>query len=163
MGRLALLSLILLGCSHTDRVVASGSEVMRLADAEIILGERAVITDSSSSNDGSVEIHKFTFTAQDTDQVTRKLGNLYYMSERYTDERDADRVYDGIRSANQHLGISDMPGVGDEAYYHTDNTNFYFVMARKGTKTIRMKVNKTTSKTSPAALKEIAARIVSEM
>ena len=46
------------------------------------------------------------------------------------------------------VGIKTLKNMGDEAYFHTDNQNFYFIMARKGNRMIRMKVNKVTSKTS---------------
>ena len=49
--------------------------------------------------------------------------------------------------------------LGDEAYFHSDGENFYFILVRKGLKMIRMKVNKITSNTSVAEFNRVARKI----
>ena len=53
-----------------------------------------------------------------------------------------------------------MPGLGDEAYYHSDGENFYFFLVRKKEKMLRLKVNKVTSHSSEAEFKAVTRLIV---
>ena len=75
----------------------------------------------------------------------------------------AVRFYTSIKKASENHGIKVLHDMGDEAYFHTDNQNFYFIMVRKGGNLFRMKVNKITKTTSLDAFYEIAKNISSEM
>jgi hypothetical protein len=134
--------------------------ILTQTDAEKILGEPAHITESS--NEGTT-IYKSTYTANNADAPSGKTGNIYFMYEVHPDDAAAHKVYADIKTANEKNGIKTLTGLGDEAYFHTDNTNFLFIMARKGTKMIRMKVNKTTSHTSADGFNEVAKDIVAKL
>lgn len=137
--------------------------LFRKADAEKILGEAAELTDSTHSDTHGVIIFSLAYKALKKEPKSGKTGNIYYMLEEYDTLESAKRTYDFIRTGNMHNGINDLKEVGDEAYFHTDNTNFYFILARKGKRMIRMKVNKTTGNTSLDEFNRIARRIVTEL
>jgi hypothetical protein len=137
--------------------------LFRKADALKILGESAELTDSTYSDTHGVIIFSLVYKALKKDAKSGKTGNIYYMLEQYDTLEAAERTYDFIRTANKDHGIRDLEGVGEEAYFHSDNTNFYFILARKGNRMIRMKVNKTTGNTSLDEFNRIAARIAGQL
>ena len=53
--------------------------------------------------------------------------------------------------------------MGDEAYFHSDGQNFYFIIVRKGEKMFRIKVNKITSTTSLKEFNMIAKNITASL
>lgn len=136
---------------------------LSFAEAEKILG-------------GPVELitNSWTFTAERTrfdciyrslekDKVSGREINLYFMLEESSTEDQARQIYADIWNSNKnHLGIEPLSGIGDEAYFHSDKSNFHFVMARKGNFTIRMKINKAVETNSPEELKAFAKRISEE-
>lgn len=139
-------------------------KLFTLADAEQILGEQTHRTDSSvTSNDSATRYH-LTFMANDTDAISGNLGAIYYMGEQYRRIGVAKEKYLSIKNANaDHTGVETLPGVGDEAYFHSDGTNFLFIIARKGQFVLTMKLNKTTSKSSRTEFERVAREIVKKM
>lgn len=119
------------------------------SDAELILGEKAYLSDSSSAiKKDTLEI-KRAYTANSEDSRTGKTGVIYFMIEEYSKESSAQEAYHFFKTANEkHEGVRTVNNMGDEAYFHSDGTNFYFILVRKGKIMFRMKVNKTTSHTS---------------
>ena len=119
------------------------------SDAELILGEKASLSDSSSAiKKDTLEI-KRAYTANAVDLKTGKTGVIYFMIEEYSKESSAKEAYHFFKTANEkHEGVRTVYNMGDEAYFHSDGTNFYFVLVRKGKIMFRMKVNKITSHTS---------------
>lgn len=140
---------------------AFSQNFLTLADAERILGEKAHIKDSSSAINDGVTTFNSSFAADSKDEKTGKLGIIYFMFEHFTKVSAAEKVYSSIKTSNEKNGITVLHDIGDEAYFHTDNENFYFILVRKGTKMIRMKVNKLTSRTSPDEFKAVASKITS--
>jgi hypothetical protein len=133
------------------------------ADAEKILGEPARLSDSSTSTIADTTMYKSTYTANTTDKKTGKTGNIYFMYEQYKEESTAHGLLAYYQKANEKNGAETVTGIGDEAWFHTDGQNFYFIMARKGNKMIRMKVNKLTANTSRDAFNEVAKEVVERM
>jgi predicted small lipoprotein YifL len=130
------------------------------SDAEKILGEQAHLTDSSSTIKEDTLEYKCTYTANSKDQKTGKTGVVYFLFEQYAEVSIAKEVYSSIRKANEnHEGFKVLHDMGDEAYFHSDGQNFYFILVRKGEKMLRMKVNKTTSTTSLDEFNLIAKNI----
>ena len=119
------------------------------SDAELILGERAFLSDSSSAiKKDTLEI-KRAYTANSADSKTGKTGVIYFMIEEYSKESSAKGAYHFFKSANEKQeGVRTVNNMGDEAYFHSDGKNFYFILVRKGKIMFRMKVNKITSHTS---------------
>ena len=139
-------------------------ELLSLSDAEKILGEKAHVSDSSDYLSNGQLTLKRTFTADNIDLETRKKGNIYFMFEHFDQDSSAHKVYADIKKANEgHAGIMPLNGVGDEAYFHSDGENFYFVLVRKGSKLLRMKVNKITSHSSKTEFVNIARQISAKM
>ncbi len=138
--------------------------LFQLSDAEKILGEKAHLKDSSLIKRDDVTIFQCSYSADAADEKAGKTGIIYFMVEHYTEIASARQVYTSIKKANEdHEGIKILEGVGDEAYFHSDNENFLFILARKGNKVLRIKVNKITSHTSVDEFNSIVGKIVGMM
>ena len=119
------------------------------SDAEKILGEKAFLSDSSSIIKKDTLERKSAYTAYSKDQKTDKTGVIYFMIEQYSQDLSAKNAYNTIKVANEkHEGVKTVHDMGDEAYFHSDGRNFYFILVRKGKIMFRIKVNKITSHTS---------------
>lgn len=138
--------------------------IFTLSDAEKILGEPAKLTDSVSATTGQW-IYQFnsTYTANSADTKSGKRGNVYFMFEEYHGLVSAKESYSSIKKSNEDHGIETLTGYGDEAYFHTDNENFCFILVRKRNLMFRLKVNKLTSKTSIEEFKSISKRIANDL
>jgi hypothetical protein len=130
------------------------------SDAEIILGEKAHISDSSSTiKKDTFEIKK-AYTADIKNHKTDKTGVIYFMLEKYSYVSSAKNAYTFFKVANEkHEGIKVINDIGDDAYFHSDGNNFYFILVRKGNKLLRLKVNKITSHTSLSGFYLISKKI----
>jgi hypothetical protein len=118
-------------------------------DAEKILGEKAYLSDSSSTvKNGLLQI-SVAYTAYSKDQQSGNTGSIYFMIEEYKNDSSAIKAYHFIKVGNEnHEGVKIIDNMGDEAYYHSDGNNFYFFLVRKRNRMFRIKVNKITSHTS---------------
>jgi hypothetical protein len=134
-----------------------------LQDAEQILGESAHLSDSSLSQNGKSTMSKSAYTANAKDKNGAKTGVVYFLIEQYKEDSSAHNVYAAIKTANEAHGIKVLNGLGDEAYFHSDFENFYFIMARKGNKMFRIKVNKITSTTSLDQFNLVAKNITARL
>ena len=116
-----------------------------LSEAEKILGEPAYLC---------------SYKASKTDSATAKTGAIYFLIEQFAQVTSAQEKYSFIKKANEgHDGIKVLNDYGDEAYYHSDGENFYFIMVRRGAKVFNMKVNKITTNTSLDQFNAIARQI----
>jgi len=141
--------------------VGIASKQLTLANAEKIMGEAATLTCNMFIQRSSTLEYRCDYTALSQDDGTGKTGKLYFMSEVYATEDAAKNAYAEIYQANRnHEGVEIVPGLGDEAYYHSDGTNFYFFLVRKDKKMFRLKLNKVTSHSSVTNFKEVARLIV---
>ena len=140
------------------------TNLFTLPDAEKILGEKAHLTDSSSSLKVDTFEYRSTYTANVKDRKTGKTGIIYFLVEKYASVSIAEKVYSDIRTGNEkHEGFKILHDMGDEAYFHSDGENFYFILVRKGERMLRMKVNKTTSTTSLDEFNLIAKNITATL
>jgi len=140
---------------HTETMCFAGSDCVSLSDAEKILGEAVLLTENGNEEKDKVVRHHCTYTAAQPD-ATRKTGNLYYLLEEYPDVVAAQRIFSGSTQSNAGMpGQEKISGIGDEAFFQSDERNFHLMMVRKGNKIVRLKVNKVTGKTSLQALKEV--------
>jgi hypothetical protein len=136
---------------------------LTLNDAENILGETVQKTDSSTSGENGTTRLNCSYTAHAKDEQSGKTGTLYFLLENYPTLEKAKERYNFIKTANEKNGIETLSGLGDEAYFHSDGTNFLFVMVRKGQKVFNLKVNKLTSKTSRSAFDRVAGDITNAL
>ena len=152
--------------SNNQQVVATpgtvSEPVLTLTDAEKILGEPSVITENNTSTQPNIKATRLTYKAKSSE--TQKEGGLYFLLEEYKLITDAKTKYAFIQASNENnAGFKPLKDVGDEAYFHSDGENFYFIMARKGTKVATMKVNKITKSTSQDAFVETAKSIIEKL
>jgi hypothetical protein len=148
-------------CIISNDSLAIASKLLTLPGAERIMGEQANLTCNTFVKKSDTLEYKCDYTALLKDEKSNKTGKLYFMYEVYSSSDKAKNAYSAIYEANKmHEGIKVESGLGDEAYYHTDGTNFYFYLIRKNEKMFRMKLNKVTSHSSESEFKEVAKQIV---
>lgn len=146
--------------SRTADLISIWDGVFSAADAEQILGEKAQLIDSLDAVTENIPTYKSAYQALSEDEASGKTGVLYFMAEQYPTSVAAHTVYADILQANSgHTGIERLQGLGDEAYFHSDGVNFYFLLVRKGDKLFRMKVNKLTSHTDRAQFTAVAEKV----
>ena len=121
-------------------------------DVEKILGLPAYQTETKTFKENNVLQHKCSWKATQEDLNS----NLYYLGEEYDTDESAHEVFKDIVESNRQNPGQSYPDIGDEAWLHSDGTNFCLLMVRKGNKMIRMKVNKLTKDTSVDEMKRIA-------
>jgi hypothetical protein len=148
---------------QTDSI-AIASKLLTLSDAESIMGEPAELSCNIFTEKTDTLEYRCDYTALSQDAVTGKTGKLYFMYEVYASVAAAENAYSFIYESNRtHEGVEIVTGVGDEAYYHTDGSNFYFFLVRKSEKMFRMKLNKVTSHSSEMNFKEVARHTVDKI
>lgn len=159
----------LYSCSQTNKrthaAVIDEASVQYIiqADAEKILGQPAMLTDSSVEKKDNTVKYRNTFTAKDSTITGNRIAHLYCLFETYNDESSAKKNFEDILSGNQDMPNFKKINIGDEALQHTDNENFNLIIVRKNNKMIRLKVNKLTSLTSAKELFATAEKIIAAM
>jgi len=139
------------------------SPFLTLADAEKILGEPVHVIDSSTILGPESLTYQCGYAANEMDSKTQKTGAIYFLVERFNELSGAQKRYSFIMESNRDNGIKELKDVGDEAYFHTDGENFYFIMVRKGVNVFNMKMNKITSTTSLDAFNDVARQITAAL
>ena len=151
-------------CTIQTDSAAIASKLLTLPHAEKIMGERAKLSCNTFTQNGDTLEYKCDYTALSQDEITGKTRKLYFMYEVYASVAAAENAYTSIYQANSgHEGVEIVPGLGDEAYYHSDGTNFYFFLVRKNEKMFRLKLNKVTSHSSEAEFKKVTRLIVDKI
>jgi|SRR5688572_25002438 len=140
---------------------ARPAELLSQSDAESILGEPCRLADSLSQSGAGVHTYRCSFAAHSAQ--AERTGNLYFLYERYDKPALAQKKYSATRSANEENGIIVLEDVGDEAYFHSDNENFCFIMVRKGNTVINMKVSKITPTMSLDDFHRVARKITAAL
>lgn len=117
---------------YTIQTDTIASNLLTLSDAEKIMGEDAKLTGNSFVKKGDTLEYKCDYSAISKDAIASKTGQLYFMYEVYSEVSAAANAYAAIYQANnKHEGIKVVSGLADEAYYHSDQTGFYFCLVRK--------------------------------
>src|SRR5687768_1315488 len=116
-----------------------------LEDAEKIVGEPVHWSDSSTSYSRRGITYQSSYEADEKDSKSKKTGNVYFLVTKFENIDSAKQEYVSIMEANRKNGIEELKDLGDQAYFHTDKENFYFIMVQKGYYSFRIKVNKLTS------------------
>lgn len=149
---------------NPSQSVMKPGDLFTASDAKKILGERAHLADSSSAIKEDTMEYRCAYTANSKDPKTGKTGNVYFLFEQYANVSIAKEAYSAIKTSNEnHEGFKVLHDLGDEAYFHTDGQNFYFILVRKAEKMIRIKVNKTTSTTSVNEFNLVAKKITAAL
>jgi hypothetical protein len=133
------------------------------ADAKEIMGEDAHLKDQTTEQKDGKTRHLISYMADSNASENDQPSALYFLYEQYEVLASARNRFTTTKESNEHLGIDVVEGLGDEAYYHTDGENFYFVMVRKGNVVFNMKVNKLTVSTSLEAFRQVTQRIAGEI
>lgn len=146
-----LVGLFFFSSQQKPTTANSDKVCLDIKDAEKVLGMPARQIESSAVNENNVLQYKCTWKATKEELNS----NLFYMDEVYADADAAHKIFADIVASNVNPGQS-RPDIGDEAWFHSDGTNFCLLIVRKGNKMIRMKVNKITKETSIDEMKRIA-------
>jgi len=142
------------------------NNLFSMEDAERILGEKVIFSDSSTNYANGVLRYQWSYRGiveGKLKKYNKREANIYGLIELYDKLPDAERKYTSIKTANEYHGIEVLEDLGDEAYFHTDTVNFYFVMVRKGKYVFNMKVSKITDKTSVLEFNSVARRMTSQL
>ena len=140
---------------------AQVSACINKSTAEKIMGQSAKLTQNSTERKPMLMSYKCTYTALQPDAKSNRPIALYYQFDAYDTEAEASKTYKGILESNRQMeGLKILEGFGDEAYSHSDKQNFCMVIARKGSKLLRIKLNKLTEKSSVAELERIAKIVI---
>ena len=151
-------------CTIQTDSAAKASTLLSLSFAEKIMGEAGKLTCNTFIKKGDTLEYKCDYTALSQDEISGKTGKLYFMYEVYGNVAAAENAYTSISRANSgHEGVEIVPDLGDEAYYHSDRTNFYFFLVRKNKKMFRLKLNKVTTQSSESEFKEVTRLIVGKI
>jgi len=137
--------------------------LVTIDDVEKIMGEPLHLSDSATKRAADATTYQCAYKANTEDIKSKKTGAIYFLFEEYGQVSSAQKKYSFIKTANQNHGIKTLHDLGDEAYFHTDRENFYFVMVRKGARVFNMKVNKITSTTSLDEFNRIAKNITDNL
>jgi hypothetical protein len=156
---LAVAGALMLACCRPS----DAASLLKLKDAERILGEPGQLTDSATKREAGATNYYLTYKANKEDPKSRKTGTLYFVLEDYDQAGGAQERYRFIKEANAKSGIKVLHDVGDEAYFHTDSVAFYYIMIRKGKRVLTMKVNKVTNYTSLEEFNRVARSIAAGM
>jgi hypothetical protein len=106
-------------------------------NAEKLLGGKVQAEDGGMTDEATGKFWRCTFSA-----ASGGGSKIYFLILRSPSEDTAKQAFEEIRRSNKkHAGFEEWPGIADEAIVHSDGTGFQFVMVRKSTKTIRIKVN----------------------
>jgi len=145
----------------TTRVDTSliAAKLLTLTDAEKIMGEKLHLTDNSTKKEKGISRYLCGYQANVKDVKSSRTGAIYFLLEQFDQVSSAQKKYTDTKTANEHNGIKVLDNLGDEAYFHTDNEHFYFIMVRKEKKVFNIKVNKITSTTSLDNFNQVAKKI----
>jgi hypothetical protein len=134
------------------------------SDAEKILGEKAILFDSSSIAKKDTLECKAAYKSISKDGKRGKSGAIYFMIEQYTHDLSAKKAFTSIKRANENAeGVKTVYNLADEAYFHSDGQNFYFILVRKGKKMFRIKVNAITSHTSLEEFNRVSKKLADNL
>lgn len=110
------------------------------ANAEKLLGQKVSGADTDETSENGSRRWGCTFSTASGEASPR----LLFLLIRDPNEETARTEFEKIRISNQkHPGFEEWAGVGDEAIVHTDGENFQFLMVRRGSNTIRIKVRRS--------------------
>ncbi len=147
--------------NKTIRSVTSPQELLKLTDAEKIMGEAVHLADSSTKNEQGIVSYRCGYKAN---AVTGdRPGAVYFLFQHYDQVANARQRFTSTKTSNESLGVETLTGLGDEAYFHTDKEHFYFIMVRKDNRVFNLKVNKLSNTTSLDEFKQIAKRIAMDI
>jgi hypothetical protein len=140
-----------------------GGHKLTLQEAERILGEPCQLNNNESSALNGNHQYKSVYWANSSNEAANKVA-LYFAFESFGNENDAQKIFEELKTSNQnHTEFEVLKELGNEAFFHSDNKNFYLIIARKHNEIIRLKVNKITPKASVTELKKVANDIISRV
>jgi hypothetical protein len=163
MKKLLILSCLFLVCY--DGFVQPHTCLTK-TEAEKILGGPSSLVDKRSAQKKSNYL-RYTCTWLYHGRGGLKAGDsshLYYMLEIYPDTAEANKIYDDMAASNRRMpGAETITGMGDEAWVHTDGNHFQLLIMRKANRLLRIKINKTTQRTSMEELKKAGRQIAASL
>jgi hypothetical protein len=142
-------------------------ELLTQSDAEKILGQAVRLSGENSERKGEIRQCSCMYTSVAKAPSTGQDINLYFSFEQKEGSPSAEqaqRVMALTKSENAHdTVITDLSGIGDEAFRLGEEPNVHFIMARKGAVVIRLQIKQATEKTSLEELKNFASTVAKRL
>lgn len=138
--------------------------LLSVVDAQKILGQTTKLTGRTTPIKNGVTQYQCTYIGGPEVVPGSRPCYLYYSLERHAYVAKAQKLYADMLASNSGMvGVKKLSGVGDEAWLHTDGSNFALIIVRKGNALLRLKINKLTSKVSMTELQNAASRIADRL
>lgn len=103
--------------------------------------------------------YSFTYVANFVDSTSK--GKLFFGFEQYQDDVAAKAVYQSIKTQNANTAaVTEITGLGDEAFLQKDALSQPFIFIRDGAKTFKLRIYYLTTPASLNELKMVALKIV---
>lgn len=165
---IAIISVACMSCGDADeRKRASFDSVQReynnpwdQTQAELIVGRPVRFSEAGASSNSMWYSHTTKFVALETDSLGQ-LSMLEFNFLGYIELDSAKRSY--VLNKEYYLKdgrVEELVGIGDEAFFHTDDKHFFFAFVRKGNRELRVRLDfisdLNTQENFLKAVKEIA-------
>jgi hypothetical protein len=167
MKKLPYIALLMYAIAFYPFVVKAQTKAIdhiTINDAEKMFGEPVKLKEKTFVTEKGIRKYNYTFTAIARDTPATRERNLYCIVKNYPDVASAAKVFLDIRISNKNMpGFNVLNGSGDEGNIQTDGQNFYFMITRKGTMILIMKLNKISGRSSLKVFEEIGRQITLKM
>jgi len=128
-----------------------------------MLGQAARLTPDTTTMKGSVRQCMCAYFGASKDKATGQDSVIYFSleeKEKTPSAEEAREVMASTKEANAHdTEISDLNGIGDEAFLLGNDPNSHLIMARKGGIIMRLQVKKAVGTKSLEESKTFAQKV----
>jgi len=139
----------------------AGCSFLTTANAALILGANVKAEENKYVEADQNQKWGCRFTVDGA--MDDKSPKLHFGLWRSKTEGAAMEEFATVKTSNEKLaGFEMWPGVGDEAFVHTDGSNFQFILVRKGASSIRIKINPMTG-VDMNVVKDVAKDLASKL
>jgi len=138
-------------------------QMLPQAEAEKLLGQPARLIVNTSERRGDVRQCMCGYKGVSPDRDSGQDCALYFSLEQKEENPSAQLAHQVIvstKEANIHDSfVSDLTGIGDEAFLLGNDSHSHLIMARKGAVILRLQVKHSTSEKSGDDLRAFAEKV----
>jgi hypothetical protein len=161
-----IIVLLVAGCNEQRSELRSfdPQTIFSVDDARLILGGLVNTKQGSTGIDAEgLASCLLKYAAIEGDSAGRK-SSLTFKYDEFASVTVAENAYAAIKKAyEQNKGVKIIEHIGDEAYFNSDDSTFYYLLARKNNKTFHISVSPITSTTSLDEFYKVAKRVADSL